>query len=90
MYGLCLDAHWSRTGVSVGLSSTEAELNASAKAACKALGMKQICEHMKDFYTSGNCGEEFAMFGDVLRMVILLTKTSVYVSRACCFDVHAF
>ena len=42
MYGSCLVAHWSRTQVSVALSSAEAELNAAVKAACEAIGMKQL------------------------------------------------
>ena len=46
MYGSCLVAHWSRTQVSVALSSAEAELNAAVKAACEAIGMKQLCEHL--------------------------------------------
>ena len=46
MYGSCLVAHWSRTRVSVVLSSAEAELNASVKAACEAIGMKQLCGHL--------------------------------------------
>ena len=39
MYGSCLVAHWSRTQVSVALSSAEAELHAAVKAACEAIGM---------------------------------------------------
>ena len=39
MYGSCLVAHWSRTQVSVALSSAEAELNAAVKVACGHLGM---------------------------------------------------
>ena len=46
MYGSCLVAHWSRTQVSVALSSAEAELNAAVKAACEAIGMKQLCGHL--------------------------------------------
>ena len=44
-YGSCLTAHWSRTEVSVALSSAEAELNASVKAACEALGTAQMLGH---------------------------------------------
>ena len=46
MYGSCLVAHWSRTQVSVALSSAEAELNAAVKAACEAIGMQQLCGHL--------------------------------------------
>ena len=35
MCGSCLVAYWSRTQVSVALSSAEAELNAAVKAACE-------------------------------------------------------
>ena len=45
-YGSCLVAHWSRTQVSVALSSAEAEMNASVEAACEAIGMKQLCGHL--------------------------------------------
>ena len=46
MYGSGLVAHWSRTQVSVALSCAEAELNAPVKAACEAIGLKQLCEHL--------------------------------------------
>ena len=67
MYGSCLVAHWSRTQVSVALSSAEAELNAAVKAACEAIGMKQLCGHLGMPVTIKMFGDSSAMKGTLSR-----------------------
>ena len=61
MCGSCLVAHWSRTQVSVALSSAEAELNAAVQAACEAVGMKQLCGHLGMPVTIKMFGDSSAM-----------------------------
>ena len=46
MYGNHLLLHWSKTQQLVALSSAEAELNASAKAAQEGLGMKNMMDDL--------------------------------------------
>ena len=46
MYGKHLLAHWSRTQQCVALSSGEAELNATLKAACEGLGIKYLMDEI--------------------------------------------
>ena len=46
MYGNHLLLHWSRTQQLAALSSAEAELNASAKAAQEGLGMKNMMDDL--------------------------------------------
>ena len=67
MYGSCLVAHWSRTQVSLALSSAEAELNAAVKAACEAIGMKQLCGHLGRPVTIKMFGDSSATKGTLSR-----------------------
>ena len=67
MYGSCLVAHWSRTQVSLALSSAEAELNAAVKAACEATGMKQLCGHLGMPVTIKMFGDSSATKGTLSR-----------------------
>ena len=65
--GRVLVAHWSRTQVTVALSSAEAELNAAVKAACEAIGMKQLCGHLGMPVTTKMFGDSSAMKGTLSR-----------------------
>ena len=48
MHGSHSVLHWSRTQQLVALSSAEAELNASIKAAQEGVGLKHLCEELGD------------------------------------------
>ena len=87
-------AHWSRTQVSVALSSAEAELNASVKAACEAIGMKQPCGHLGMPVIIKMFGDSSAMTGTLSRKgsgkVKTLGDTTALASGARSFGKRGF
>ena len=68
MHGSHCVLHWSRTQQLVALSSAEAELNASIKAAQEGVGLRNLVEELGDSCFLRLCGDSSANDGILKRM----------------------